>query len=338
MADFIRKYVLDIGLPIPTDLIETIDGIQVVPSAPLLSFTEPSAGTFDNKGFIYKLDDPALADRAIRITDLNIKFDIKKENTASPNTSSITIYNLSDKSVDFLDRIAGLNAIVSLDAGYEGRIEHLLLSNIEDITTVWEGEDRITTIELAEGSEVMRDSLISKSYKAGTPVSTMVEDLINHLNLNRGIVDEINDTIAKPIFMSGRAYDNLMRLGSDFKFDVSIDNLSVNIIDKAKEIPTDGPGFRRITNARIVSPSTGYIGSITKSGKNKGKSKNTDESKNGVEFTVLLDGSITIGSFIELRETDFEGQYKVVEVSHKGEFEGNNWYTKVTAERAYATE
>ena len=66
-------------------------------------------------------------------------------------------------------------------------------------------------------------------------------------------------------------------------------------------------------------------------GKKSGKadSKNTKIKKQTLHLKILLNPTITAGSIIKIDYADIVGYFKVDEVTHEGDFEGNEWYSKL---------
>jgi hypothetical protein len=127
--------------------------------------------------------DPRAFDDAtgLEITELDIKAEIEKKLEKNPNTCNLTIYNMSE-----LERalVKELPLTVKLEAGYDGSLELLYLGDVRfassDQTdeTSWE-----TKIHLKDGGRAFAGAFVSRSYKRGTPVGTIVREVAGTMGL-----------------------------------------------------------------------------------------------------------------------------------------------------------
>jgi hypothetical protein len=58
-----------------------------------------------------------------------------------------------------------------------------------------------------------------------------------------------------------------------------------------------------------------------------------DKKETGYKFTTFLDGRVKTNYTIEVSEGEFEGKYKVKSVTHKLDYEGNDWNTEISCKR-----
>lgn len=337
MTSFNREYTLDIGKPISTRYIETPDsnGALVVPVSETL-FDEDDPFNIPEKGLLYRIDEKAVSKGAKRIEDNHIVFMIDKSQESSLNTSFIEIYNLSDDTVNFINQLAGLGAVCKFSAGYADRQELLLLANLEAMYDEFEGTDRVTRLEFSEGGTIVIDSLFSKYYQRGTPIDSIVNDLIDGLNLTKGRIDRVGKVLQKNIYLQGKTWDQIRIIAEEVGFKVSIQDMAVNFVSTNKNV------IENMRVGREINRFTGLVGEPKAVFDNSGKSKRNvvaslqstfTEAASGVEIKVLLDGQLRVGSLFRLNTEKISGEYRVTKVVHSGSFEGNDWYTKVTGER-----
>lgn len=110
------------------------------------------------------------------IKDLRISFSVEKTDTESANTAIIQIYNLTD---DTIKRINRAGNILILRAGYEDEgIKTLFFGTVINSTDMKTGTERILEIQVADGVENIQDKNLTISYRAGTTVQKIFNDLI----------------------------------------------------------------------------------------------------------------------------------------------------------------
>ena len=84
-------------------------------------------------------------ENAYRVTDLNIDFEIRKDNTHQPNKGYITLYNLSDGFVEYINQNAGKSLAVLLRAGYADTGMNTLFSGeVSFFEDDWDGAYIVT--------------------------------------------------------------------------------------------------------------------------------------------------------------------------------------------------
>ena len=87
--------------------------------------------------------------------DFRVPFSTKEE----PDISEVKIYNLSQNSIQSI----GAKAYVILNAGYKGDVGNILSGKIENISTVWEGVDKVTVLKVSDGGFEWRNATVNKT-------------------------------------------------------------------------------------------------------------------------------------------------------------------------------
>lgn len=308
MRKFIREYQLDFGKPLI---------IEALPPVPFTNYDQYVKSRKEETNLY-------------RVTDLNIRFDVQKNlsSVGGTNTNKITIYNLSEEKVNYLSQIAGTKGIVFLKAGYQGNIKEIFRGNIERVENSFSRETRETTILLLDGGVNKREATTSRTYRKGTSYKVIVEDIMEDVGLAKGNVqlDHLVDKLvpSNAIYFEGNAVQQLSRIGASFDANYFIDN------GQSCWMPQEYMLKKKIA---VISEGTGLIDSVEPLDASQGVSQ-TDKanSKKGYKFKCLLDGAITIGTTVFVKSRNYEGALKVISVSHKGSFEGNDWYTEVEGE------
>lgn len=259
------------------------------------------------------------------VSELNIEFDIEKKFDASPNTCEITVYNLSDSTVGYLENNAGGKVFIKLEAGYQDEgIKTIFLGNVEAVGETFEGDTRITTIYCTDGGVELKEALISTYYPKGTSYDQMVEDIALQIGLPKGDVIPFGSPYVtkQPVYVVGKAADQLKRLAENAGYLFTIQDLAINIVPEKKPIQRQ---------CALISSSTGLIGSPSLIDESQTKPAEEQGNK-GIKFKTLLNGAIVPNEIVTLDTKKYKGQYKVTKVKHLGEYEGDSWFSEVEAQ------
>lgn len=227
--------------------------------------------------------------------DFRVPFSTKEE----PDISEVKIYNLSQNSIQSI----GAKAYAILNAGYKGDVGNILSGKIENISTVWEGVDKVTVLKVSDGGFEWRNATVNKTYQAGTKASYIMADLASILGLEVGEISpkkDITYKLGKSI--SGHVETALKRLVKDTESKMYISKGRLYIRDKNKGTET---GF-------LLNSDTGLIDS-------------PEEEKDGqkvIKYRVqsLLNHKISTDSLIQIESKTINGIYRVESGVHTGDF------------------
>lgn len=285
------------------------------------------------------------ASNAYKITDLNIDFEIRKDNTHQPNKGYITIYNLSDDFVNYINQNAGQALAVLLKAGYTDTGMNTIFSGeVAFFEDEWDGDliTRRTKLTLGDGELALSTATTGRSYRRGTKLSTILNDLISDLGLPKGRVIPYSDsdvlTFSKSF--SGTASENLRNLAASTGRTFSVQDGSVyyTVLGKAlKQMVfelSEETGLIGIPSPRTMSAKQEYElqKKKDKSKKEEVKKKYQNKEDIGLVVTCLLNGAIIPETTVYLKSKYLKGFYKAVEVAHTGNFEGDgdsSWTTEM---------
>lgn len=311
MADFFqRKYELTFGLPI-TGI--TPDFFSPVKSSKeklihLENFVK-SSGTTD-----YKL------------SSHNISFNIDMSTKTGTKNNWIEVNNLSDDLVNYLDSNSDKKIAVQLKAGYVGSIKLLFLGTLEKFSDDFSSSTRATRFSVGDGTINLKEARSRRSYPKGTPVDTIVEDMLGDLGVPKaeGGVVKLGDDIKcrAPYYVSGKTSDQIVLLSDDFGLDFTIIQNTAFVVPKNKHSTIFAP---------LISADTGLKGDITPAAEHKGK-KAATTSKRRLEFTSFLNADIIPTGLVEIKHPRYSGTYKVISVKHSGGYERGDWDSFVTVE------
>lgn len=244
--------------------------------------------------------------QVFRIDGLRISFDLEKSKSDKANDGEIRIYNLSDSGRTFVEIPQGSDdeprndkLFIELSAGYKGMTRVIFTGNAT-ATNEYQAPDWITSLKVTDGGVKMRKAYFSKSYKAGTKIQSIINDLANSFGFAIGYIkpDITTDVLRSGFAASGLSRDILNDYARTYNFQWWINNGAISLIDADAKLPE---------TQIVVSPETGLLGRPVKK-------------DDGIEFKTLLLPQIIPGSTVRIRGSSvFEGQTKVERVQYKGD-------------------
>lgn len=263
------------------------------------------------------------------LQDHQITFSIKKDNNKDPNQAEIVVYNLSDDTVNYINRGIRNNLAVALAVGYEGEeLVMIFKGTIQWVSDTFDSVDRKTTLHCLDGGINIAEARTSRSYPKGTKIKRVVTDLVKDLGTTEGNIHVDNDqTLSSATAMCGNTSHYLEHICKSIDHNVSIQDGSVYVTPRSQ-----------MSSARsaYISPETGLIGSpepfhndIKPTKKVTKSSKKAKKPTDGVKFKCQMNGTILPEKTIWLKSRDYDGPFKVVSVSHNGDKEGKEWVTEV---------
>lgn len=270
----------------------------------------------------------------------NIEFEVKKDNSKEPNKGYVTIYNLSDETVSYLDANQRESIAIVLEAGFDGENQTIFSGTVEFVQDKWDGNTRQTKMILGDATVNIKTAKTSRSYKKGTPIDTVVSDLASDMKLPVGKIVKFGDqTLQHSMSFTGLAANNLERLAKNTGSTFSVQ-------DGAVYWTTQGKRFQRAVFE--ISAESGMHDSPTpqnpepakrrkeKRAKSKKKSSKphvptSAEIKEDAGLVVVteMNGAIIPESTVFLKSQKYTGFYKVVYLTHKGQLEGGDWITEL---------
>lgn len=280
-------------------------------------------------------------ENAYRITDLQIEFEINKDNTHKTNMGSITITNLSDDIVNYINQNAGNKLAVMLKAGYNGDNYIIFQGEVSFFEDNWTGDlnTRQTKLTLSDGETALLTAMTSRSYKTGTLLNRVLDDLISDLNLPRGriIHYDSSEKLSFSKSFSGTASENLRNLADSTGRTFSVQDGAVYFTVQGKALKqnvfeiSEDSGLIGIPTVRAMSAKQIYEIEQKQEKTKKLEVKKKLQNKEDVGLTVscLMNGAIIPETTVYLKSKYVTGFYKAVEVSHHGSYEGDSWTTEM---------
>ena len=255
---------------------------------------------------------------AVQIDGLRIAFKIAQSDKPEPNSSEITIHNLSE---DTRGQIQNRELTVVLEAGYGDDIAQIFYGDIrkDGISTKRSGTDWVTTIKSLDGGEAYANARIQESFAAGTKLVPVLKKLARRTGVGLGnAIKKLSSGDASGalteffdgVTLSGRSSKEMDRILRSAGYDYSVQDgqLQVTSIGDATD-----------QTAVLLSASTGLIGSPEPGAKGLTK------------FKSLLQPTIRPRRKVRLETEQLSGFYVVRRVMHTGDTFGEPWYSEIEA-------
>lgn len=285
---------------------------------------------------------------AFEIKDLHMEFEVKKDNSKDPNKGYVTIFNLSDEIVNYLDQNQRESLACMFSAGYYGDEKLIFSGTIDFMSDNFDTETRETKFYLGDATLNLMTATTARSYRKGTSYDVVLNDLISDLKLPKGrVVSFEGKTLQHSMAFTGSASQNLQNLAKNTGSTFSVQDGAVYWTKEGSRF--SGTMFE-------ISEDGGMIGSPTPKNPQAGKhrvekkKKTSSSSKtaangqtaakiatdkqlredSGLEVKCLLNGAILPESTIYLKSRRYTGFYKVASLKHSGGYETGDWLTTMT--------
>ncbi|AFH20906.1 baseplate hub [Cronobacter phage CR9] len=280
---------------------------------------------------------------AYEIKELHMEFSVKKDNSKEPNKGYVTVYNLSDEVVNYLSVNQRESLAVMLHAGYNGDEKLIFSGTVEYVEDNFEAETRETKFILGDGTLNLTTATTARSYRKGTPLNSVLNDLINDLKLPKGrVIDFGSQTLQTSMAFTGNASQNLANLAKNTGSTFSVqdgavywtregsrfNNVMFEISEEGGMVGTPTPKQPASSKKLLAAKAKEKAGVKPKKPSKKAKEHDIKEDV-GMTVTTLLNGAILPESTVYLNTRYHKGFYKVAELTHRGGYETGDWVTEL---------
>lgn len=265
-----------------------------------------------------------LFQRAVRVTlgatviaDLRVQFKIKQSLTKEPNTLQLSIFNLS---AETRGKMQSKGVQIIVEAGYADTIAQIFKGTSTVIDHVHEGPDWITKVQCGDGV-IPFNVNVHGSFKKGTPVSTVFEDIAKKTGLDvSGAVSRVRSAVSEQFTKGHTAFGKAGNVLDDL---VNGRGLEWSIQDgRMQVLPFGGTTS---DSAVVLSPTTGLIGSPAHGTAEKEKKASLLVAKS------LLQPSLRPGRAVRVEnvaDAKANGDFRVVTSTHDGDTAGGAWWSE----------
>ena len=255
---------------------------------------------------------------------LQISFRVKKhiDNKEKSNEASIVLYNLSEDSINYIQRP---DTAVILKVGYNGANKSLFTGIVKEVDTDDRAgsTDRKTTLRCLPADSLVYKPNISKTFPANTSPRTIINYLVDQSpTLSRASFnsDSIDTKFPFGYTIEGNVRSILTDLSRDFNFQYRIDGQRIYVND-----PDKFQSPNSVSRAFVISPETGLINVPTYSSADGKMTRDDKDRKDGVKFKALINALIIPGSAVSIKDTSINGIFRVNAVEYSGDWRGNQW-------------
>lgn len=288
-------------------------------------------------------------DGAIEINNLQIKFNVTKtsDNSEKKNSATVEIYNLSDAKRTALE----LPYVqVQLKVGwageeltnlFTGQVINISNTKIKSMLSKRNGLDIITKLDLDEMYSTLNHKIVSKIVPEGRTVRDLILEIVSDIpEVTRHEMNgkNIDKTLPDGYPIQGSPQSVLDRVSKAYDIEWQIDEGVLFISDKFGSYMKDSAQVPLISEVSGMIGAPEFVSSKQKRQRQSVKQKNGsgDSKKKGnprndsLKIVILMNPSLTAGSYFKLEFPDLTGYYKIDEVKHKGDFRGRDWYSELT--------
>jgi len=261
-------------------------------------------------------DYKSLTTDVTEITDLRVKFSVKKSSAKEPNTAEVTISNLSPQRRASL-QTKGVKFV--LECGYvETGVKQIFQGDVRQVAHRREGADWQTEIKSGDGERAFQFARVSESFKSKSSRGDVLRKLVSSFGLGQGNVSQVAAKLVGKFDQGFVAHGPVSRemdkalAGTGYGW--SIQDEQVIILADSDVSGQDVPE---------LTPQSGLIGSpefgapLVKGGKPL------------LTFRCLLNANIKPGAHVSIKCERFPlgVAVKCVKVEHSGDTHGQDWYT-----------
>ena len=252
-------------------------------------------------------------------TAIRINFSIEKADTETPNSSRISLWNLSPEQLAILGEP---DCLVALRAGYGNIMALVFVGTISFISTELDGADRETAMEVIDGRVELRDTFVSLSYSGKINSKKILEDIAGEM----GVAVTFSHNAEFYDFPNGFSCVGSGRTALDKACASS--GLQWQIQNGILQIKNRYDTMTR--EVYVLSADSGLIGipkkiMVSSEGMTLDASGNGAEERPCYEVEYLLNGAIGIGDFVRLESKIVEGYFRVHSIEMNGDNIEGDW-------------
>lgn len=251
---------------------------------------------------------------ALVVTDLRVRFEVKRSLGKSPNPAQIIISNMQP---DSRARLQRKPVYVILRAGHDGVLRPLFEGNVTNAISSLQVTDWETKIQVADGGRAYAHSQFARSYAPPVQAIRVLTDAAAAMGLTLPPdieqAPELRQALADGVSVYGPTRDVLTKILAPYGFGWSVQNGRLQILRQ---------GATNQRRAWVIDAEAGLIGTPESSFPNKaGKTAETT-------IKLLLFPEVIPGDQIRLTSKSFSGVvFRVNDVTHAGDTQGTEWTT-----------
>ena len=270
------------------------------------------------------------------LSDLRIRFSIRRGDIQTPNTADIRVYNVNEQTANSVQREF---TRVILQAGYEGNYGVIFDGQIKQVRRGRDSQtDTYLDITAADGDSAYNFSVSSFSLAAGSTPNDHVGEILKNMaehGISEGYIPDLpGNPLPRGKVFFGMSRDKMREIAKNTQTSWSIQDGKLMMIPLTAYAPGDIP---------VLTAATGVIGL-------------PEQTQNGIRLKTLLNPNIKIGQAVKLDNASIQrykysmavtqeaanllneqsnkinndGLYYVMIADHAGDTRGNEFYTELT--------
>lgn len=244
-------------------------------------------------------------------TDLDIEFEIPFDDDLTPNISTVSIYNLSQNTINQLKH----GQKFTIDAGYKAEKGLVLEGEISSHTSKRVGTDKLTTIKVLDSVPYKSTKTLQRAYKKAIKADALIKDFAKALGLKIAVLKLPNNKVYKKGYsIDGEILKEIQKIAKDCGASCYISR-GQTYVRPIKE--GDNHNF-------ILSADTGLIGSPEYF-----EEERDGKVIKGYRLKSLLQYRMNTASIIKIKSAEVKATVRVRKGKHV--CKGNSYYTEVEA-------
>lgn len=253
-----------------------------------------SKGVFGSKAKII------CGDVTISSDTLDVEFNVKFDDDMEVNEAEVTIYNLSNNTVNRIK----YRSQISIEAGFDDDTGVIFSGFVDKVTTTYSDADKITTIRCYD--DITNKTIEEITYAANTTASYILKDLLNKTGTPIAVFNMRRDhTYEDEQKVDGSLTENIKKYSEVCGVSTYIKNGKI-YSRYIKE--GDSTNF-------TISEDTGMIGSPS-AYEEEVTAEDFKETVNGYEVEMLLQHRMSAGAICNIKSLVVNGQYRVRSGEH----------------------
>lgn len=252
--------------------------------------------------------------------DFTIYFDVPFDDAEDANVATVNVYNLAEATINEFKQ----GQKIVLNAGYEGDVGAVLLGEAKGIKTEWDGVDKITKIEVLDGSEKWLNTPIQKTYKAGIKGKQILNDILAIAGLEIGVFNlPVNKVYQGGKTIKSKLSTAIASIAKDCGAKVHVNRNKIFIRPK-----NEGNKMGFVLDAEhglIASPTP--IKKEVETGEKDATGAAKKKTINGWKVVCLLNHRITTDALIQVKSKTANGIFRVESGKHS--HNGDDFYTEM---------
>jgi hypothetical protein len=262
----------------------------------------------------------------LEITNLKIQFEIEKTAKKNPNTNKIRVWNLRKETRAQLEKP---DTRCLLYAGYAEEAGPLLIfqGGVTYAWTKFDGPDVVTEFEVGDGTQEIRDSMVSMGYGKGVKSGQILKDVSEKMGLPLTLPSNAPErSWINGLSYFGSARTLLDKVTKATNLEWSVQNGNLQVLEKGMVTTRQGVE---------IALDSGMVGYPER--EREAKAETTSKKKSGAaqkqwdgwKVKTLLMPQLNPGDRVHLKSRAVDGVFRIEELKHTGDNWEADWQTEL---------